>query len=207
MTNRNQNQEFGVVRGRVANAYPYREDKPSAPAKLVIDTDDGGTAEVAFFNAWDDFENRVPASPPRLGKVWGELDASNPVGRLVQIIAVEDGSYEGRARFKSAKSVRFIDGAPAPEPASAAPAPAARATPIDGARWGNTLNNSTLVNVNVPLEQQAAVWEKILRDAAWLYQLTSEDIAGFLKSDEDEPEIEVQDDDDSDPSDAVLGTV
>ena len=78
------------------------------------------------------------------------------------------------------------------EPANAtASAPAPVRTSIDGARWGNNLNNSTLVNVNVPPEKQAAVWDKILSDAAWLYSLTAEDIAGFRKDVEpEEPEAE-----------------
>ena len=50
-------------------------------------------------------------------------------------------------------------------------------------------NNSTLVNVNVPPEQQAAMWTKILRDAAWLYALTAEDIAAFLEEPQPEPDF------------------
>ena len=228
-------QESDVVVGIVKQAWPYNEAKPTVPAKLVIDTGDGTMVDIAFFNAWDDYEKGVRASPPRLGEQWAKIDLARDEGRRIQVICYqvlvkgtdEQKFYEGRPQFTMSgkgTSIKFLEDAPAtptaPAPAAApaapAPVPAARAKSIDGARWGNTLNNSTLVNVNVPPEQQAAMWTKILRDAAWLYALTAEDIAAFLEDDEDgEAEAEEQDggartpaeDDDDSGDDAVLATV
>ena len=232
-------QESDVVLGIVKKAWPYNEERPASPAKLVIDTDQGTVADIAFFNQWDGVfgspESR-PASPPRLGEQWAKIDPDRDEGRRIQVICFqalvkgtdEQKFYEGRPQFVMGKgaSIKFLDAAPAtptaPAPAAApaapteTPVPAARATPIDGAKWGMYFNNSALVNVNVPLEQQAAMWRRILRDAAWLYQLTAEDIAAFLEDDEDgEAEAEEQDggastpveDDDDSGDDALLATV
>ena len=110
--------ELDLIRGTIVQSYPYSEAKPTAPAKVIIETEEGETAEVAFFNAYDDWDNKILASPPRLGAVWTQLDPPSCIGRRVQITAVTDGEYQGRSRFKSAKGIRFLDDAPAtPAPA------------------------------------------------------------------------------------------
>ena len=175
------------------------------PGKVYIYTATKGEVEVKFWPASDWVESvdengkgkpvSVTRIPYEMSKEWQQLQGRE--GATVLIIAESDGEYQGKPQFQKAQ-IKSIDGAsseapaaPAPSapaptpPAPAAPAPPVAARPIDGARWGNCMNNATLVNVNVPAEEREAVWKRILSDAAWLYTRTSEDIAAFM---EPEPE-------------------
>ena len=128
-------QESDVVLGIVNKAWPYNEAKPTVPAKLVIDTGDGTMVDIAFFNAWDDYEKGVRASPPRLGEQWAKIDLARDEGRRIQVICFqaldketgEHKHWEGRPQFVMGKgaSIKFLDAAPT---APAAPAPAATPT-------------------------------------------------------------------------------
>ena len=122
-------QESDVVVGIVKQAWPYNEAKPTVPARRVIDTGDGTMVDIAFFNAWDDYEKGVRASPPRLGEQWAKIDLARDEGRRIQVIcfqALVKGTdkqkfYDGRAQFVMGKgtSVKFLDAAPtAPTPAA-----------------------------------------------------------------------------------------
>ena len=165
-------QEMEVIIGVLNKVWPYNADKPTAPAKLVLDTDDGGSAEVAFFNAWDDFENKVAADPPRFGAVWGQVDPDRDEGRRVQIIATPAGEYNGRIQYKGAKSLKFLEAADAASaakaPTPAAPAPQATGyAPASRQEQGLALGNSKTVASAIVAAFVAASKGKV-PDAEWL---------------------------------------
>jgi hypothetical protein len=206
-------QEIDVIIGVLNKVWPYNADKPTAPAKLVLDTDDGGSAEIAFFNQWDDFENKVAADPPRFGSVWDKVDPDRDKGRRVQIIAIPAGEYSGRLQYKSVKSLKFLDGAPTPAaapteaPTPAAPAPQATGyAPASRQEQGLALGNSKTVASAIVAAFVAASKGK-LPDAEWLKTaaaavntFSTELLSGVsLDSPADEvEEVAEVDDDDSD---------
>ena len=202
--------ELDLIRGTIVQSYPYNEAKPTAPAKIIIETEEGETAEVAFFNAYDDWDNKILASPPRLGAVWTQLDPPNCIGRRVQITAVTDGEYQGRSRFKSAKGIRFLD-APA-TPAPAAPTPkGAPPTPTRLDPTRDSIERQVAAKAATDIGCAAkgngqdyfiAYWD------AWFDHIIARIQNTPTPSDiqfDEPPEAPVEDD--SSPSDAVLGTV
>jgi len=204
--------ELDLIRGTIVQSYPYNEAKPTAPAKVIIETEEGETAEVAFFNAYSDWDNKILASPPRLGAVWTQLDPPNCIGRRVQITAVTDGEYQGRSRFKSAKGIRFLDDAPA-TPASAAPtAKGAPPTPTrldptrDSIERQVAAKGATDIGCAVRNNGQhffVADWDAWFDHIIARIQNTPAPVDVLF---DEEVEAPVKDDDSS-PGDAVLGTV
>ena len=185
----NPQQESDVVLGIVNKAWPYNEAKPTVPAKLVIDTGDGTMVDIAFFNAWDDYEKGVRASPPRLGEQWAKIDLARDEGRRIQVIcfqALVKGTdkqkfYDGRAQFVMGKgtSVKFLDAAPtAPTPAATpteAPVAAVQApqatgyAPASRQEQGLALGNSK-TGGSALVAAYVTANEGKLPDAEWLRQ-------------------------------------
>jgi len=215
--------ESDVVRGVVNKAWPYNEAKPTAPAKLVITTDDGDVVDIAFYNAWDDYEKGVHASPPRLGEQWAKIDPARDEGRRVQAICFhaldkETGQqkfYEGRAQFTMSgkgTSIKFLDDAPAtPAPA----APTAKGAPPTPTRLDPTRDSierqvaakgATDIGCAVRNNGQhffVADWDAWFDHIIARIQNTPAPVDVLF---DEEVEAPVKDDDSS-PGDAVLGTV
>ena len=220
--------DMDVIIGSLLKVWPYNEDKPTAPAKLVLDTDDGGSAEVAFFNAWDDFDAKIAADPPRLGAVWGQVNPDRDEGRRIQIIATPAGEYNGRLQYKGAKSLKFLDGAPTAQAAPAeAPVAAVQATqapgyaPASRQEQGLALGNSktggsALVAAYVTANKGKLPDAEWLRQAAACVNTYSTELLSGVSLDTPEEEVEeveevesvpeVEDADDS-GDDALLATV
>ena len=202
--------DMDVIIGSLLKVWPYNEDKPTAPAKLVLDTDDGGSAEVAFFNAWDDFDAKIAADPPRLGAVWGQVNPDRDEGRRVQIIATPAGEYNGRLQYKGAKSLKFLDGAPTAQAAPAeAPVAAVQATqapgyaPASRQEQGLALGNSRsggppIVASYVLTHNGELPPEEWLREAAACVNTYSTNLLSGVSLDSPVEEVAEVDDDDSD---------
>ena len=157
------------------------------PSKFMA-TSDGDDIELTV---WQDDKNQEDIRAYLSG-----IDPRSLAGStMLATVQTPGKDFGGTMQYKltGLKATGAGDQPPAPAPAQAdapaAPAPAAKAKPIDGARWGNCMNNATLINVHVPPEEREAVWKQLLHDAAWLYTRTAEDIAAFL---EEEPEAEAE---------------
>jgi hypothetical protein len=170
--------DMDVIIGVLNKVWPYTpatDDSKHKPGKMVIDTDDGEVGEIAFWPK-SNFDTGELLAPLQFGDVWRQINPDRDEGRRLQIIAVPSGEYSGKSQYKNAKSMKFLDGAPAAPPMPAeAPVAAVQApqasgyAPASRQEQGLALGNSKTGGSSLVAAYVAANKGK-LPDAEWLSQ-------------------------------------
>ena len=215
----NADKSLDIVEGIIKKSYAPAAGAKGRykPGKVFVETADGEVA-VSFWPAgdWDEATRvKVTRIPLEMPEGWHKIQGRE--GARVQLIAERNDDYEGKRQYQNARIQNIeedgrgatSDAPVAPDPTPQAPSapaptpPAPNAPPIDGARWGNNLNNAVLLRTHYPDKSDDELFAMATSLAVKFYAQTPGELWQLVLAEraskeqpEPEPEVEVEDETD-----------